>query len=362
MPNDDLLRSGSPHLEHPPVARGKIVAPPADDSSPLQVTLIGYSSDLPYEIPATQWMSIPGDLPAKDDTCLVVFDNHGDAWVPVWDGLQVLLDTATNTIWTTAGAPAANVGSDGDFAIDPATWTIYGPKAAGAWPAGTVLVGPKGDKGDTGDQGIQGDPGPKGDPGDVGPTGPSGAVTGEVKTYAGSAAPAGFLLCVGQLADKTIYAALFAVIGHAFNGGVDPGGNQFRIPDMKGRMPIGVGTGDAAGATAKVLGAKYGEETHLLTTAEAAQKAVTSNGSDRSLAHVHARNYGNAFITEASGGYAANGALALGASIGIRWDAANVNTASGSTPDHLHSIGGSSAVSPHNNLSPTVGMNFIIKV
>lgn len=50
--------------------------------------------------------------------------------------------------------PVAGDGVDGDFFIDTATWTIYGPKAAGAWPTpGTLLIGPEGPQGEKGDPG-----------------------------------------------------------------------------------------------------------------------------------------------------------------------------------------------------------------
>ena len=61
--------------------------------------------------------------------------------------------------------PDAETGVDGDFYINTASNTIFGPKAAGVWAAGTLLIGSQGDKGDTGDQGIQG---VKGDTGDTG--------------------------------------------------------------------------------------------------------------------------------------------------------------------------------------------------
>lgn len=64
-----------------------------------------------------------------------------------------------NTLLSTNGNPAAGTGNDGDFAYDPATSTMYGPKAAGAWPAGVVI---KGAKGDQGVQGLQGNTGPTG--------------------------------------------------------------------------------------------------------------------------------------------------------------------------------------------------------
>jgi hypothetical protein len=59
-------------------------------------------------------------------------------------------------IRTTVGPPAAGFGNNGDYAIDEAAKLIYGPKAAGAWPAGVSLGGDKGDKGDTGATGATG--------------------------------------------------------------------------------------------------------------------------------------------------------------------------------------------------------------
>jgi hypothetical protein len=49
--------------------------------------------------------------------------------------------TNGNTILNGAGAPGGGTGVNGDFYIDTSTapWTIYGPKAAGAWAAGTPL-------------------------------------------------------------------------------------------------------------------------------------------------------------------------------------------------------------------------------
>lgn len=52
-----------------------------------------------------------------------------------------------------SGAPSAGTGIDGDFYIDTTAWDIYGPKAAGAWPAGASLIGPTG-AGTPGDDGL----------------------------------------------------------------------------------------------------------------------------------------------------------------------------------------------------------------
>ena len=54
--------------------------------------------------------------------------------------------------------PPTNVqGNDGDFYINTATNTMYGPKAIGMWPPGVSLVGPQGPAGGpTGPQGVAG--------------------------------------------------------------------------------------------------------------------------------------------------------------------------------------------------------------
>ncbi len=48
----------------------------------------------------------------------------------------------TNLILSTTGAPDPSLGNNGDYAIDGSGGAIYGPKADGAWPAGTSLIGP----------------------------------------------------------------------------------------------------------------------------------------------------------------------------------------------------------------------------
>lgn len=87
-------------------------------------------------------------------------------------------------------APVAVIGVDGDFYIDSATSTIFGPKIAGAWPSGVSLIGadgaqgpagapgatgPQGPTGATGTAGAAGAQGPTGSAGATGPQGPIGA-------------------------------------------------------------------------------------------------------------------------------------------------------------------------------------------
>lgn len=63
---------------------------------------------------------------------------------------------------------------------------------------------------------------------------------GAVIFFAGAAAPTGWLLCNGQAVSRTTYAALFAAIGVVY--GVGNGSTTFNVPDLRGRVPVGVGT------------------------------------------------------------------------------------------------------------------------
>jgi hypothetical protein len=45
-----------------------------------------------------------------------------------------------STILSGTGAPSNTVGNNGDFYLDTNTWTIYGPKVNGTWPAGVSLI------------------------------------------------------------------------------------------------------------------------------------------------------------------------------------------------------------------------------
>lgn len=48
------------------------------------------------------------------------------------------------TVRSGSGAPSSGLGVDGDFYINTAANTIYGPKTGGAWGSPTSLVGPTG--------------------------------------------------------------------------------------------------------------------------------------------------------------------------------------------------------------------------
>jgi hypothetical protein len=91
-------------------------------------------------------------------------------------GAQGIAGSNGNSVLSGTGTPANTAGADGDFYLDLASYTMYGPKASGDWPAATQsLIGPTGPIGPQGIQGIQGLQGVIGATGNTGSTGLQGS-------------------------------------------------------------------------------------------------------------------------------------------------------------------------------------------
>ena len=84
-------------------------------------------------------------------------------------------------------------------------------------------------------------------------------LVGSIYMYAGSTAPSGFLICDGSAVSRTIYADLYSEIGTAYGSG--DGLSTFNLPDLTGRVIVGVSLSHSLGDTG-------GEETHVLMTSE----------------------------------------------------------------------------------------------
>jgi microcystin-dependent protein len=172
---------------------------------------------------------------------------------------------------------------------------------------------------------------------------------GTLMSFAGVAAPAGFLLADGTDYAQIDYPALFTAIGSAFNtasGRSAPAAGRFRVPDLRGRAPIGVGTG--VGLSARVLAASGGAETHPLTAAESGVPAHTHNGSTAS--------FPTSAIGESAGMYHRWGAGDIGR--GDNSQSAGAYTIYPSIPNNT----AQNAVNAHNNMQPYLALNHIIKV
>jgi microcystin-dependent protein len=80
----------------------------------------------------------------------------------------------------------------------------------------------------------------------------------EVRLMSFAFAPRGWAQCNGQLLPINQNQALFSLLGTTFGG---DGRTTFALPDLRGRTPIGVGSGHA-------LGERGGEPAHTLVSTE----------------------------------------------------------------------------------------------
>jgi microcystin-dependent protein len=158
----------------------------------------------------------------------------------------------------------------------------------------------------------------------------SGIPAGILAPFAGSTAPDGWLLCDGSAVSRTTYSSLFAVIAATYGAG--DGSTTFTLPDLRGRMALGL---DNMGGTsadrvtnvqADAMGGADGEETHQLTV-------------DEMPSHNHS-------YIQSAGSAAAGGS----------------NISRGGTnpygPVYSSSSGGNQS---HNNMPPYMALNYLIK-
>jgi microcystin-dependent protein len=128
--------------------------------------------------------------------------------------------------------------------------------------------------------------GPQGPPGPTGPQGPQGpqglmgtAPTGAIVMFAGSSAPSGYLMCDGSAVSRTVYSALFSIIGVSYGAG--DSSTTFNVPDLRGRFALG-----SSGSHA--LASVGGEENHVLSWSEMPSHAHSLSTHVHSLSnHTH---------------------------------------------------------------------------
>ena len=86
---------------------------------------------------------------------------------------------------------------------------------------------------------------------------------GIIEMYGGSIAPTGYLICDGSAVSRTIYSDLFAAIGTNYGDG--DGSTTFNLPNLKGKVPVGLDSNDTDFDT---LGKAGGKKEHKLTIEE----------------------------------------------------------------------------------------------
>lgn len=180
--------------------------------------------------------------------------------------------------------------------------------------------------------------------------------TGVVMPYAGSSAPSGWLLCQGQEVSRTTYAQLDSIIGTTYgsytNGAGGAGTTHFRLPDLRGRAPIGAGTG--TGLTARSLGATVGAESHTLALSEIPSHDHGGATGNPSATHTHTITARTLSAQAEDIGF---NFRAPGASSGT---VQNI-TSGNNSANHTHTISSAGSGGSHNNMQPSLALNFIIR-
>ena len=157
---------------------------------------------------------------------------------------------------------------------------------------------------------------------------------GEVRMFAGTFAPRSWAFCHGQLLPISQNTALFSILGTTYGG---DGRTTFGLPDLRGRVPLGVGRGP--GLTDRRLGSRSGEENHTLSVNE-----IPSHGHQ-----VRCRN-------EEGNSNDPTGNVPAKPSIETDQYSSEAATQSMSGGSVANAGGGSQ----HNNMQPWLGMNYII--
>ena len=181
---------------------------------------------------------------------------------------------------------------------------------------------------------------------------------GMLMPYAGTSAPTGWLLAYGQAVSRTTYADLFSALGTTYGSG--DGSTTFNLPDLRGRAIAGQDdmggssanrlTNQSGGLNGDTLGATGGSETHTLTTAQMPS-------------HTHSVSSLTIYGVSATG---SNGASAAGLSYlsDTGKDSVNTHATTGGnsgSPAHTASLANTGSGNAHNNVQPTIILNYIIK-
>ena len=204
--------------------------------------------------------------------------------------------------------PATSTGVDGDFYINTATNTLFGPKASGTWPTGVSLVGPTGATGPTGPTGAQGIQGPQGIQGLTGATGPQG-LTGATGPTGATGAQGATGANGKTVANGTTDPATSTGVDGDFY--INTATNTLFGPKASGAWPTGLSLVGPTGATgaAGLPGATGAQGIQGLTGATGATGAQGIQGLTGATGATGPAPSGTGIVTVSSGTLQTPGAL-----------------------------------------------------
>jgi len=161
----------------------------------------------------------------------------------------------------------------------------------------------------------------------------------QIMLFAGNFAPRNWAFCAGQIISIAQNTALFSLLGTTYGGN---GQTTFALPDLRGRVPVGTGTGP--GLPNVSLGQVAGAPTHTLISTEMPGHNHLVSGYNGGLANVANPSGAALSVGSASGGETVNLYSNAGPNVAL----------------HPNSIGIAGGSQPHNNMQPYLGMNYVI--
>jgi microcystin-dependent protein len=164
---------------------------------------------------------------------------------------------------------------------------------------------------------------------------------GSIQSYAGSSAPTNWLICDGTEQAVSSYPTLDSVLGTTYgsrtNGSGGAGSSHFRLPNLKGRVPVGR---DAAQSEFDALAETGGAKAVTLTSAQSGVPA-----------HSHGINEASTnFLVITGRGVGAGNLSASGTTV-------NRDTSGLSIQNNT----AQNAASSHENMPPFLVVNYIIR-
>jgi microcystin-dependent protein len=175
------------------------------------------------------------------------------------------------------------------------------------------------------------------------------AYMGMILPWAMDFAPQNWALCNGQLLPVANFAALFSLLGTKYGG---DGIRNFALPDLRSRVPIGMGDG-TNGFSVRTLGQTYGAEGAALTANNlpAHTHTLTASNTDSGLSQAPAPGW-------TLGAAASNTGGRQPVTTPVQmYGGANPSGAVQSAPT---SVAGSASPAPVPTIPPAACINFII--
>lgn len=149
---------------------------------------------------------------------------------------------------------------------------------------------------------------------------------GQIIAFAGNFAPRGWAFCDGQMLEIEGNESLFAILGNTYGG---DGRRTFGLPDLRGRVAMHAGA--SPGLTSRMIGQKLGAEAVALNAAQ-----LPEERHDRATSgQTHSSDHGTLNAARVA-------------------DSIDVTAA----PVVAERVAGA----PHDNMQPTLCVNYIIAV